>query len=400
MSRVRSAGAEEPADTLPGERRHVLGRDDAAAGQEPIPRSHAPSSSRAPRGRASCARPRGSRARRRRRLPAPRLRRSGPRTGGGRCRSPPCRRRAVRPRRPWRRDRGRPGRAFPPVREILRGNRRSPLRVGRDRNAAEGTRGLARRRAKRAARAVPRRGRRQSDSGTPSPRIRRGRHASACVGTQVRRRRTSPNGLARPGIPPPSAFRSSSRLAMNPRQRGFRRRIWSQASPRQRGFRHRVRSQASPRQRGFRHPIQSRANPRQRGFHSSFRSDWTDGLRPRLSPLLFHEPRAESPLGLELVVGAAETTNVVDGPPHPAARHRLDVVELHLPGGTAAAAALANERAPATVALPDFRFDLGRDSSIPGAARRELLLLERRESAARGPRGESARTSRPGSGGS
>ena len=45
--------------------------------------------------RASCARRRGSRSRPRRRPPGSRSRRSAPASGGGRCRSPPCRRRAA-----------------------------------------------------------------------------------------------------------------------------------------------------------------------------------------------------------------------------------------------------------------------------------------------------------------
>src|SRR5258706_4421150 len=81
-----------------------------------------------------------------------------------------------------------------------------------------------------------------------------------------------------------------------------------------------------------------------------------------LSP---HERDAKRPLGLVLVVGAAAKAHALHARPA-AARHRVDVIELEQPARRAAATAVADERAPTLVALPDCAADIRRNAALPG----------------------------------
>src|SRR4029078_640816 len=60
-------------------------------------------------------------------------------------------------------------------------------------------------------------------------------------------------------------------------------------------------------------------------------------------------------------------------------RDQVDVVELHLPCGAAPPPVLADVGAPASVTRPHLLLHLRGDAPLALAARRELLLLQRRE---------------------
>ena len=113
----------------------VLGDDPAAEHDDVVGAALAQQLDHAAR-TASCARRTARTGRRRRRPPGSPSRRSARASGAGRCRRPPCRRRAAPARRPWRRGRARPGRAWRRPRAHVRraGQRwsRGPPGTGRD----------------------------------------------------------------------------------------------------------------------------------------------------------------------------------------------------------------------------------------------------------------------------
>jgi hypothetical protein len=104
------------------------------------------------------------------------------------------------------------------------------------------------------------------------------------------------------------------------------------------------------------------------GFRGTTPHGGIQTREPRFLSLPCHEPGSERVLGCVLIVGAAPEAQAIHVG-HAAASERLDMVELEEAAGRTPMSVRADERAPATIALPHRAPDPGGDIACPLPAR-------------------------------